>query len=248
MESNLFALSLGSIADLVALGVFALCIIIGVAKGFTKMLLKSTKKIVSLILAFALCSKVAVLLDNWLGIVDGVAGPIASLLERLFGTELMNTPFNQAATADNVMTVTLVNLIKSFIGEATVADATTLKEFLCPIFSYYVAVILAFVLLLIIIRLIFALITKLLSAVINKIKILKLIDRLLGMVLGALNAFILINVALAIISLLPFGFMETINTAITQSTVISKLSEINLLSAIFELFKNTGFITEILPK
>ena len=245
MQLNLFALSGGNIADIVAIAIFALCVIIGVAKGFTKSLLKSAKKIISLILAFVLCGKVAILLDGWFHIIDGVSGPVASLLERLFGVEIMNTPFNEAVTADNITIVTLVNLIKNALGEST-TSAATLQELLCPIFSYYIASIISFILLYIVFRIAFSILTKVLTSVIEKITVLKIIDKVLGLALGLINGFIIISVALLILSLLPFGFMTEVNTAIAESTVISKISEINLFSLILQLINNSEFLRGLL--
>ena len=245
MQLNLFALSNGTIADLVALAIFALCIIIGVARGFTKSLLKSAKKIISLIVAFALCGRVAVLLDGWFHIIDAISAPVGSLLERMFGAELMNTPFNEAMTADNATTVALVNLIKTAIGQDA-TSAATLKELLCPIFSYYVAAIISFILLYIVLRLLFSLLTKILTAIIEKIKLLMIVDKILGFALGVINGFIVINIILVIISMLPLGSMSEINEAITESVVLSKISEINLFSLILQAINSSDFLRGLL--
>lgn len=247
MQLNLFALSNGAIADLVALAIILICVIIGIARGFVKSLLKSARKIVSLILAFLLCSKIAVLLDNWFNIIEVLSPTMGTLVEKLFGDAIVNTPFNEALTSENTLTLTLINLVKSFIGHAD-TGATTLKELLSPIFSYYLTVVISFVVSLFVFRLVFTLIIKLFSAVVEKIKILRATDKILGLALGLFNAYIVISAGLTILAMLPFGFLESVSLAISESAILSFIDSLNLLSVILEGILKTNFLEDVLNK
>ncbi|MBE5756352.1 MAG: CvpA family protein [Clostridiales bacterium] len=247
MQFNLFAINGGAIADIIALAVFIVCAIVGIARGFLKSLLKSAKKIVSLILAFLFCSKIAILFDNWFNLIDLLNGPVGSLVEKIFGSNIVNTPFNEALSSDNALTLTLINLVKSVIGDAS-TGATTLKELISPIFSYYLSVVICFFIALIFFRLIFGLVIKLLSAIVNKIKILSFTDKILGFALGLFNAYIILSAGLAILSILPLGFLESVNLAISNSAVLSFVDNLNLLSLILEGLLKSSFLEGVLNK
>ena len=87
------------------------------------------------------------------------------------------------------------------------------------------------VLLFIIFKIIFFLIGNLLKRL-HSIKLVKMTDGLLGLALGLLSAFMIIEIIIMIIGIIPLGFFKEIHVCATGSGFTGFIHKINIFSLI----------------
>ncbi len=182
-----------TIVDYIVLGVLLLFLIIGLAKGFFKMVFSLSKKIISLVLAyflvspvrsFVISSELGLKINNYcldivnskLGDLALITNPSAEQIESL--SDLLNLP------------KFVINLLyKAFQNDVTTMP---LGESIAQTISYYFITIVSFIVLVIVIALLVFILARLLNSLFET-PVLKPINRLLGMGLGLIIGVMIIS-------------------------------------------------------
>lgn len=136
----------------------------------------------------------------------------------------------------------IVNLLLKIASDGSVPADTAVVDVLAPAFAYYIAVVIGFVLCYILFRILFFLIGRLFKGV-NKIPLLGGVNRLLGFLLGAIQGFLVVYVALSVVDLLPFGFLEGFKNLLAASKVASGIMSINVFGILFGTVNPLDYIT-----
>ena len=191
------------IVDLIIGVIIILFLIIGYKKGLVFCLINLATFIVAIVLAFALCSPVAELVENTTEIDENMKSFIVSHMPGgeeidLKANEQLPEPIRNAIDGS----VTSINEAKEKAIDATATEITNnVLKAICFVAIFFLVKILMLVL-------------KVVSRIFTKIPVIEQINTLGGMIVGALEGLILVYVIFGVISLI--SPMLT-NTAIVDS-------------------------------
>ncbi len=188
------------IVDGIIVVIIILIALIGMKKGLTVCAVNFFSLIIALVVAFSLCKPAANFIIANTTIDDVISQNIKSAIP------LSNTNVNMEADAN------LPEGIRNYINTAT-TTANDAKEAAINSTAEQLTneaiTVLAFIAIFIIVNLALS-IVKILSKVVTKLPILKQIDKVGGLVCGALEGIILIYVAFAIISIISPMIKDTL--------------------------------------
>lgn len=242
--NNLLAANMPVIVDVVAIAFVALFAIRGISKGFAKLFVSVFGTILSLLFAVLLCTSVANFLQSQFSFVTTVSKSISGILEKVFGSPIMNTTLEQATTeklAELGLGDWLSSIILSFASDSSIPTDTTLNEIICPTFAYYVVIVIAVICLFIIFKILFFL----LGAFIKKlytVKLVALVDRTLGLLLGAISGIINLELIILILGIIPIDIVQQIYTSISQSVFANFVKTVNLYEVILNAISSANVI------
>lgn len=250
MLNNLLYSALGAVVDIVALTVLVFLTALGAVRGFTKTFISVFGVLISLILSALLCSTMALFMESKFSLITSISNGLSGILNGIFGDELMNVPLSMAneELLNGNIALWLASIILSAKDNPNISQTTTLNQIVSPVFAYYVAVIISFIVLYIIFRVILFLIGELVKRAHN-IVLVKKVDCSLGAVLGFVRAFIIIGITVAIIRIIPIGFVQDFVIVIDNTILTRFCSTINIGSVIINLFANVnigGIIEKVL--
>lgn len=248
---NLLSSNIGAIVDGVALGFLALFALFGLIKGFVNTVFKVCGTLFSILLAALLCSTVAGFLQEQFGLINTISDWLSGVLGSLFGEELMATPLssaNEGALANAGVAGFVIKIVLSLQGDKSIPEGTTLSQIVCPAFAYYIVIIVAFIVLYILFKIIFRIIRNI---ILNffEFKPLKLLDKLLGFVFGAVRGVLNFEILVTFITAIPIAIFQDISAAIQVSSVAKIFMDINLSGILMSAFANidvSGFVKAIL--
>ena len=239
--------------DIVAIVFVLIFAISGLIKGFTKLFFKAVGTIVSLLLAFLLCASVADFLESQFSLVTSLGGKLEGILSKAFGAELMNTTLEQAINngiGDLPIGELLMPIIKSFAEDSSIPTTVTLNQIICPTFAYYLVMILSAIVLFIIFKIVFWIIYKVVSSL-QKIGAVALADKLLGLALGFICGAVYLELAIMVMGVLPFGFIQDICAVFAETTFVALVQKIGLFGIILNFISSNdiiGFVKGIVTK
>lgn len=231
---NLLSSNVSAIVDVVVIIALVLSALLGFKRGFVKTFIKIFGTFFALLLSVLLASKVTVSMENKFSLVTKIAGGLEGVLNKIFGEKIMNIKLSVATEeylANNGVGNWLINIILQTKASGSVPMDTTLNQIICPSFAYYIALVLVQVLLFIIFKIIFFLIGNLFKNL-HSIKLVKMTDGLLGLALGLLSAFMIIEITIMIIGIIPLGFLKEIHVCATGSGFTGFIHKINIFSLI----------------
>lgn len=183
----------GLIADGVFVVLCLVAIIVGAHKGFVKGLLKFAGTLFSIIFAVIFCVGFANFLENLFGMTSAIGG---KYLEWLSGNEAMNVVVQGENIKDAFTAARIPGFIADWIigaiGEAELAEGTTLAMLVAPVFAQWTCVAISFVALVIIMKISVLLIGKIFSSIIEKIPGLNALNKILGALLGLFEMAVLL--------------------------------------------------------
>lgn len=235
------------ITDIAILLVLLGFVIFGMVKGFTNIFFKAFAKIVCLILSIVLCVRFVELIDKNFSVINSVSAWVQGILPKIFGEQLLSVSLDQISANPEIvsasgMSALLVKLVLNIVGDKTGIDTTiTLGEVLSPALSYYLCVFLGFIVLYVLLRFAFFLLLKAVQKLF-KIKLLGLVDKLLGGVVGFLEGVIFVCIITFVLSVLPLGFAQTASSYISASKVGTFINGINLFDLMFSAFNSFDYI------
>lgn len=239
---------MNTIIDIVSVAIILICAIIGFVRGFAQTFVKAFGTIIALILAVLLSGVVAGFLESQFSLTTTISGAIEGALTNVFGNELMNTTLEEAANStltESGVSGLIIKLVLSLQGASEIPMDTTLNQIICPVFSYYVTVIIAVIVLFIL----FKLALKLLAAIIfsaHSISLVKGIDQVLGFILGMVEGFFTVSIIIVILGFIPVGFCQNITAAIPNTIVTNFIANVNVISLIMEIISNPSQIISII--
>lgn len=185
-----------SIVDIVIIIVIGVAAIIGIKKGFIKMLFDLIKKFASLIIAYFLLKPTRNFLAGTIindKIYDSVLG-WATKKGGIFTEEIPEGGLTEAMTTELKLPSVVTDLLKKVIGDGSNTTGMTLGEVLSQTLTYYALTIIAFIGLLIIFSIVIRILSKFFTNLFES-NGLKGINRLLGLALGAGIAVIIVWIA-----------------------------------------------------
>lgn len=248
--NNILALSTSTIIDIVALCIIALFVFMGVHKGFIRTFISTFGTIASIILAILLSTTVTNLLESSFGMVTAISKGISGILTNIFGETIMNTTLSSANSetlSQNGVAGWLIAIILQIQSAGTVDPDTTLNNIISPVFGYYIGVAISFIALFIVIKLIFKIIDRIAKKA-HDIKVVKWVDKILGLVLGLLRALIIIDIIIMLIQVLPIPIFQNLALEIEKAPVAHFIDSINIIETILNSVLGTANISEIIVK
>ena len=237
---NLLSSNVSAIVDGVALGFLALFALFGLFKGLVNTLFKVCGTLFSILLAALLCSTVAGFLQEQFGLINTISDWLSGVLGSLFGEELMSAPLSSAtegALSEAGVAGFVIQIVLSLKGDKNIPEGTTLSQIICPAFAYYIVIILAFIVLFILFKLIF----KILSNIILhffEFKPLKILDKLLGLIFGAVRGVLNFEILVTFLTAIPIAIFQDVSAAVQVSSVAKIFMDINLSGILMSAFAN----------
>lgn len=241
---NLMSSNISAIVDIVALVFVVVYAIFGIVKGFTKTFFAMFGTFLGLIIAAALAPFMARFIESKLGWISALTESLSGVLDNFFSRDL-STMLVSSANEQTLEKMGLGGfLIKTVLSAKTSAEIpadSTVMDVIYPTFAYYIVVIISLIALFIIIKLIFFIIGEIVKKHYTNKKI-KVLDRVLGFVIGIFHGIIVVEMIIMIISIIPVGFFQNVYTGVQLSTFASFLEKINL----FRLISSINLVDSVL--
>lgn len=235
-----------TIVDLVVVAIFLIFAVIGIAKGFTRKLFRSYGKIIAFILTAVLCGKFAIWLNDRFELVNSLSDLFAGWIPKLFG-ESATMPLEEFLTGGAEEVSPLISgIVRQICDGISVDPSASIVDICAPVFAFYALQAVSFIGLFILFWLLFLIVGLILQKIVKSFKIITIVDKLLGMVFGLLEALVVIYIILFILSVLPFSFMETVNQMINASTLAKYFTEHNLIVTLGLVVNEIDFLREFL--
>ena len=203
------------IVDLVILGIFLLCIIIGYVRGLTGSLIKIVSFVLSIVIAFVLFVPISNLIIDNTQIDENLE---QSIREMIVGNTEEEQKMPEAIT--DYITEQVENASDS--AKETIADNTARDVSLTIVKAG------TWIVLFIVARILLILL-RFITSLIARLPVIKQFDKLGGIIYGILEGLIIIYVILAIISFVSPMMNGTLANAIEESYVGSMMYNNNLL-------------------
>ncbi len=244
MINNLLAASALNAVDIVILIIFGISLLSGFIKGFSKMFVKFLGGLVSLVLAIVLCSKCAEFLNDKFNLINALSNLLKSSLSGIFGEETLNLTLGELKNG-GMETASgpafLLNLLVGLVDKGVSMD-TTVGDAIAPMCAYYLSVALGFIICYVLLKILFAIVGSILNKVV-KLAMLGMIDRLLGLVLGAIKGFITCYVLVLIANLLP---IPQLTEWLSASSLATFISSFDIVGIIFGNVNPKDYLNEFL--
>jgi len=233
---NNLLVSSGLIADGIVVAIFLIFIMVGVSKGFIKSILSFFGSLVALIVAFIFCKQFAGILDDKFDLLAKLSKVVENILDNnsKFAIELSAGAIQESLEAANVPGF-MVSLIMELpvVVNNTYPEGTTVASLVSPVIANYLLILISFLALFIIFKIVL-LVLKLFADSIKKIKIIDIVDKLLGMVVGVVEGAIVVYIGLTVISFFP-SVMSKPMEGINNSTIAKYLYESDILGKALEM-------------
>ena len=229
-----------SIIDYIVIGVILISAIIGIKKGFVKVLFSLIRKFASFFIAIFLVKPVRSFLRTTV-VNEKIYG---FFLNWVSGKgEQFNQPVPEGGMSDALkeslkLPKFLCDLLSKVIGDGSATEGMTLGEVFSETLTYYVLTIIAFILLLIVASIVIALLSKIFVSIFESEQ-LKGINRFLGFILG-----IAIGVATIWIAFIIVDFAGTIIPWI-QEKVVGMVDPENQEFGIARWLYNNNFMSTL---
>lgn len=215
--------------DYIIIVILLIIAAIGLIRGFFKQIIGFLSVVVSVLVAYLLCATVGDLIINATGIDDAIVSGIKGAIGEVWNTEKSVSEVSEFISSQNWPTFlsdAIVNAVNS-LNTATVnfADiaATTIAR--------YIIVVGTFVVLLIATRLVMILVGKILSFIIKRTP-LKIVDAILGLVLGLLEGATFVYLGLYVLDLLTVGPLSGFKEVLDASVLAQFFLKYNLFGLV----------------
>jgi uncharacterized membrane protein required for colicin V production len=216
----------------------ALLFIIGYAivcarKGFIECFFSFVTVSISIVLAFAFAKLALSITGGWFGMQASLTKSFTKSFEDVEAfTIAVDKNGLEAALSQHDLPKFLVNLAVKWFGSETLPEGTTIAMVLGQVTARLLSLLIsgAFVFVISLVGLFF--LKKILSAFIKSIKILGLVNGLLGACVGLFQSVLIISTILGVVALIPSA---TVEGYLTNSLFLGVLYENNLLIKCFGL-------------
>ena len=222
-----------AIIDIVAIGFIAVFAIIGVIRGMVKTLFRLFGVVLAIVLAFYSCAPIGNLLADNLGAsaTEEAREWLISIDEqysdelKLFTVEKDWTdPQNKRDAVSRMGVPSLLSsLVVNAMGEKfdEFGTSAVLADVLPPVLTTWGMTVLAFLLLLLVYSVLLLIARIALRKLINSLVVLRVVDKIGGFAIGAIQGILIYSVIFFIISQVPVPFLadfrETISAQLAES-------------------------------
>lgn len=206
------------IIDLIIVGIIALCVIVGYAKGLTGALIKIVSFVLSLVIAFILYMPISNYIINNTQIDDMIENTIRESIlknddqtqkEENMPTAITDYINQKVEDASNSVKENVVNSTAKDVSQTIVRAGTWIMLF--------------------IIARIALIVLKFITALIAKLPVIKQFDKLGGIIYGLLEGLVITYFALALISFITPMTKGNLSSDINKSYIGSRMYNNNLL-------------------
>ena len=205
------------IIDLVIVGIIALCVIIGYAKGLTGALIKIISFVLSLVIAFILYTPISNYIINNTQIDDMIETTIKSSIIK-----------DDEEQAKEQMPTVITDYINQKVEEASNAVKENVVNSTAQEVSHTIVRAGTWIILFVIAR-IALIVLKYITAIIARLPVIKQFDKLGGIIYGLLEGLVITYFALALISFITPMTRENLSDSINKSYIGSSMYNNNLL-------------------
>lgn len=218
--------SAGVIVDVVFIVLLLLGLLIGVKRGFIKGICKLAGTLFAIIFALFFCISFEGVIESLFGMRTAISnGLLGSLSEKeLFQTELSGMAHDAliALFEDAGIGGAASSAAADIVVEQNVPEGTTLAMIAAPIFAKWISIAISAILLFVLIKLATVIIASVFTRIVEKIKLLRILNRLFGGLLGLFKACVLVFILLMIATWLPF---DAVQTFIDGTTIVRAISQ-----------------------
>lgn len=215
-------------------------IIIGAKKGFVECFFKLISTIAALVLAIMFAAWLLDLTNGLFGLQEKLNGVFSVSFDSVkgFDEEVYNVERLQIAINELKLPKALGNMvIKFFNKNYSIEQLETAPPIAAEVFGGALAellcLVIAGIVLFIIAKILLKLLRKILTALVEKLSAIRVLNAILGTLMGAIQTLINIWIVLAIVSALP---VEGINTFMANCTVLGFLADHNVLMNLITAF------------
>ena len=189
--------------DGLALVVILVFSLTSLKKGFVRCLFGFVSGLLAIIFALLLMRSVLEWTDGLFGLQKAMEKGLVNAFSDMnaFSVDVSTTGLQSAM--DGKIPAFLQGIITDSVGNATLAPGTTLATLVGESVAKLGATLLSFIFLYILIKYLLRLLSRVLSSVVEKIPIVGSVNAFLGLGVGVLQGFLIVSVAVAVLSLLP---------------------------------------------
>lgn len=205
------------IIDLVIVGIIALCVIIGYAKGLTGALIKIISFVLSLVIAFILYTPISNYIINNTQIDDMIETTIKSGIIK-----------DDEEQAKEQMPTVITDYINQKVEEASNAVKENVVNSTAQEVSHTIVRAGTWIILFVIAR-IALIVLKYITAIIARLPVIKQFDKLGGIIYGLLEGLVITYFALALISFITPMTKKNLSDSVNKSYIGSSMYNNNLL-------------------
>ena len=227
---NLLAFQAAYALDIACALILIIWAFIGAKKGFVKCFFGLVSTLIALVLAITLASTVSGWLDSAFGMTGFFSGKFENTFLKINGFDV-----GIASALENVnLPGFLKDLILKNLGEVNNLPAgTTLASQVAPVASQFVGLLISGLVIFIVARLLLLIVEKILSSIVRSWSVAAALNGILGFVVGALKALIVICAVLALLSLIP---SDGLVSFFDKTIVLKYLFNENPLTKLLGLF------------
>lgn len=209
---------------------FFLLLILGTAlgsyRGFIREVCKVAGKWASLIIAFLFCVSFANFLESVFHMTSAITSGLASAIAKrgAYGvaltTDVAGAEISEALAQIGIGAFPRWIISLSFSKVDLIPSGTTAATLIASVLAKWISVIIAFILLIIFIRVVVRLIANVFGSIKDNIPPLRILDQLLGALLGFSKALFLIFVLLLLCKWLP---LNALHEFIQSSNIVGRI-------------------------
>jgi len=219
MSVNLLA-SNGWILDVAVLIILIFGMFFGIKRGFIGGICKIGGTLFALIFAFFFCVSFENFLESAFGMTSAISnGLVAKFSENETLSVELSGIFSEESLAA-VLPGFIAKILAGALSGQEIPAGTTGATLLGPLVAKWIAVLISFVLLIILIKLACFIIGKIGSGIVDSVGPLRVVNKLLGGLLGLLKSLLFVFILLAICGWLP---IESLHEFISSSAIIGKI-------------------------
>ncbi len=215
--------------DIVICILLLIYIIVGWKKGFLSQIISLVAGIASIIIAYCLCDDLLKLISTKFDALTPLTDKLTSLFAK---NSVLAAEFNPETFKSNLESLHVPEFIIKAVAKASEGiETTSLAAILAGVVAKYLLLIACFAVIFILCKIAFWILKKI-AALFNKMVIIGTLDKILGLLLGAIKGLLLIYFVLFVINTLA-PVSTWLSQAIAESKVASFISKYNIFVYLF---------------
>lgn len=225
------------IVDIVAVAIILVMAVISCAKGFMKCLIGFIGTVMSVVLALLFCKAVSSFFQNQFGWLSAISN---FFCDRFSTLSAFNVPISEASQLTDLnVPAFIVAVIAEAFSSSPIPEGTTAAQLIAPVLAQYLLNILSFAIIFLLIKIICFFLNKTLGELFRTIPIVRSVNALLGFLVGAAEAILLICAILSVLSFIP---AEGLGEFISTTTIVKFFYENNFAGMLFRLTVSSGWV------
>jgi uncharacterized membrane protein required for colicin V production len=219
--------------DGLAIAVVVVFALTSLKKGFVRCLFGFVSGFLAIVFALLFMRSVIEWTDGLFGLQQAMEEGLIKAFSKMdaFSIDVSNAGLESAL--DGKVPAFLQGIIIDNVGDSTLAPGTTIAMLMGSAVAKLGATLIAFIVLFLMIKFLLKLLSRVLSSVVEKIPLVGSLNSLLGFAVGILEGFLIVCVAVAVLSLIP---SESMTAFFDECIFIKWLYNANPLYTVFSWF------------